>query len=157
MPKKENIYEKSMIKARTSRKAYLPYYTMGFILIAVIAYIKSTGRPLNNIAVIATIIFILLIIKVTEVHRLSKYYEVMLAYVAFSKGFFKKDRIQIHMPTISDIVLKQTPWQRILNFGNVEIYRYTTGTPNILVKNINNPHAFIEAIESQLSIIKKHE
>lgn len=155
MSKREvNPHEVSLLKVRTSRKSYLFIYLMIMILIVVIAYIKLTGRPLNGYAVLIAIIFIIAAIKGTEIHRLMNYYQIFPAYIVHAQGFFKKDVKQIHVPTISDLELKQSVWQRLLNFGTVEVYRYTQGTPNILVKNINDPLSFIEVIENRLHAMR---
>jgi len=141
---------KSLLKVRTSRKSYLFVYLLILILIGVILYIKYNGRYLNSKVFIGVIVLIIIGIKSTEFHRLYTYYEITSHYAIISKGIFTRDIKRIFIPTISDIVLKQNVWQRILNYGNVKIHRYTAGAI-IDVKNINNPKNFIEVLESRLN------
>jgi hypothetical protein len=96
------------------------------------------------------VIFVLLGVNGVELHRIMCYYEVTPNFVIHSKGLLKKDIKRIFMGTVSDLILKQNIWQRMLNYGTVGIHRYTEGAI-IEVKNINNPSVFMEVLQDRLN------
>lgn len=148
--------DKNIIKIKGSRKLYIPIYVMIIILILVMVILKIQEYPLNKFVIIAAIIFIILCIKGTEIHRLTRYYQITNHYLVYSKGIFKNNIKKIFIPTISDLVLKQNIWQRILNYGDVLIHRYTTGSV-IDVKNINDPEYFVENLEEIMNTLRERE
>jgi len=148
--KKEFNIGKDLITIRNSRKAYLPAYLMILAVIALLIYLKIEEFPLHPYALIAAAVFIIGTIKTTEIHRLRNYYEITSNYMIHKKGLFTKEIKRIFIPTISDIGLKQTPWQRLLNYGTVKIHRYSEG-PTIDVKNINSPIEFMDILEGVLN------
>ena len=58
---------------RSSRLGYIPYYLMVAGVVAVILYIVSNDLELNRNALYVAIAFIVLVLKLTEVHRLTHY------------------------------------------------------------------------------------
>jgi len=154
MAKKETGSETIIIKIRGSRKHYIPIYFMILILIFIIFFLKTQELPINRNVVIAAIVFCILGIKGTEAHRFLSYYQITNHYLVYSKGIFSNDIKRIFIPTISDIVLKQSFWQRLLNYGNVMIHRYTQGAI-IEVKNISNPERFIDILERRMDELKE--
>ena len=59
--------EKAVI--RSSRKGYLIYYLMAIFIGVILIYIKLNDIPLPKNLLIASIVFIILLIKSTEIHR----------------------------------------------------------------------------------------
>ena len=145
--------EKSFMKLRGSRKAYLGIYVMILVLIGVLIYLKKNGLYINNYVFWGIIGFVVLGVKGTEIHRFRVYYEISTHYLIQSNGIFSKHLSQIHMPTISDIIIKQNLWQRILNYGDIDIHRFTVG-PLLTIKRINNPSGFAELLEMRMDLGK---
>ena len=148
--------DKNIIKIRGSRKLYIPIYFMIIVLILVMIILKIREYPLNKSVIIAAIVFIILCIKGTEIHRITRYYQITNHYLVCSKGIFNNDIKKIFIPTISDLVLKQNVWQRILNYGDVLIHRFTTDSV-MDVKNINDPEYFIENLEEIMNLLRERE
>ncbi|MBD3253176.1 PH domain-containing protein [Candidatus Pacearchaeota archaeon] len=144
--------DKNILKIRGSRKHYLPIYVMILILILIIIFLRFYNLNINYLVVIFAFIFMIVGIKGTEIHRFFSYYQITTHYLVHSRGILNNDVKRIFIPTISDIVLKQTFWQRLLNYGNVMVHRYTPGAI-IEVKNINNPEKFIDILEDRLNKI----
>lgn len=148
--KKEDKGEEEIIKIRNSRKVYLPVYVMILILLGFIVYIKINDLPLNRTALIGVIVFVILGIKFAEVHRLFHSYELTPGYVVHTFGYVSRDMTRIFIPTISDLILKQNGWQRLLNYGNIEVHRYSDGSA-IDLRNIPNPSKLLKILENRLS------
>ncbi len=136
-------------KFNNSRKIYIPYYTMIIGLILVIMFLKYNQFKIDKFGLFISSLFVVLGIKLTEVHRLLNSYEITSDYMIHTYGLLSKRVKRIFIPTISDLVLRQTFWQRILNFGTVEVHRYSEG-PAIYVYGINNPEKFMELLESKM-------
>lgn len=151
MKKKKKEYEddERTIKLRNSRKIYFPIYIMILILIGVVGYIKFNNLPLNKFAFYGAIAFVVLGIKLGEVHRLFNRYELTSEYIIHSYGFFSTNVTRIYLPTISDLILKQSVWQKLLNYGNIEVHRYSDGSV-IDLKNIPKPSKFLRILEKRL-------
>jgi len=152
--KKGLVDEKSLVKVRRSRKVYLPIYLMVIAIIILIIYMKINSLYMNKYVLITAGVFILISIKGTELHRLLSYYQITSHYIVYSKGLITKNVQRIFLPTITDIVLKQNVWQRVLNYGTLDIHRFTEGAI-IEVKHINDPTYFLELLENKLNESKK--
>lgn len=91
-------------------------------------------------------------IKFTELHRMGHYYKVTCNHLLHSKGIISKDVKRVFLPTISDIDLQQSFFQRIFNYGTVVVYRY--GEKGVIeIKNINSPMKFIKFLQDKMSNI----
>jgi uncharacterized membrane protein YdbT with pleckstrin-like domain len=154
--RKKEEDEPTLFKLRTSRKAYLYFYLMILILVILI-YIVFTYKISTNVYLIyGAIIFGVLILKGTEFHRINSYYSITPHYVIYSNGIINTDVTRIYIPTISDIVVKQNLWKRLLNFGDLRIHRYSKGAI-IEMKSINNPNHYARILEEKLNTTKRAE
>lgn len=151
MGKKKRKDSDSIIKVSNTRKCYIPFYFMVFILIGILVTITVTGRPLNLLGLIGAVVLILISIKATEIHRLMNNYEITKKYVIHRKGLVSKVEKSIFIPTISDVIVVQSSWERLLNYGTVRIHRYSDGS-KIDVKKIKNPHKFAKILQERLNI-----
>lgn len=152
MPKKE---EKDFMKVRNSRKLYLPLYIMVFVLIAVIVWIKYQGLPLNNLTLILVVLFIVSIIKYSELHRFNNSYEINKNSLVHTKGILSKTKRSMDFFAVSDFEVKQSPWQRMLGFGNVSVRLYSGKSEGSLVRNINKPSKFAEFLRKMIENKRK--
>lgn len=138
------------MKVRNSRKTYIPVYFMIVILLFTIGYIKYSGKELNNLALKGAFIFSILAVIITELHRLSNRYEINDNAVVHAKGLFFVTSKRTDILAVSDAELKQNPWQRILNFGDVNVMVFSRESVTN-VKNINNPSEFTSFLEDKIN------
>lgn len=134
------------LRVRTSRKMYFFIYAMIFILLATLAVVKITGKPLNNFAFNAVIIFSIVGLLATEIHRFQNTYEINDDSIVHQKGIFVKTTRKIALSAISIADFRQNPWQMLLGFGNVHVRMFSSDDGTEL-KNINNPGYFISFLE----------
>lgn len=142
--------EKDVLRTRTSRKLYLPFYFMIFFLILVLVFLKFRGYKLSNLALIIVGIFIFLIFKFTEIHRICTLYEVNPEALVHTSGIFNKVSKHVDFFAISDIDVSQKFWQRLFNFGDVNI-RLFSRESTTAVKNISKPYKFADFLEKSIS------
>jgi len=136
-----------------SRKLYLPVYLMIIILIAIISFIKFNDYNLNNWAFIGAIIFIMLGIVSTEIHRNTISYKLSPNSLIIKTGIFSRKVKNISMESISDTAVIQTFWQRLLLYGDVRISLFSKESRTSM-KSINNPSKFSEMLEDAISKAK---
>lgn len=143
-----------LLKTNISRKTYFPVYLMITTLIALLAYVTYKGLAINSIALKAVVIFSLLGIASTEFHRWGESYEITPTFFVHNRGRVKKNIRKIAINCISDLGIDQTVWQRILNFGTVNVYAFSEGSKPIQVRNISNPRKFTEFLEQKMNEIR---
>ena len=141
---------KEMMKVRTSRKAYFFIYLMIFILITTVVFIKISGEELNKLALEAVLVFSVILISFIELHRFRVFYGVTDISLVHSKGIFAKTTRKVDLSSISDADSKQTAWQRLLNYGNVDARMFSKDS-TLQIKNINAPEKFANFLEEKMN------
>lgn len=139
----------------SSRKLYLPIYLMIIILIVIIGFIKFNDYYLNSWAFIVAMIFIMLGIVSTEIHKNRVSYKLSPNSLIIKTGIFSMKVKNISMESISDTAVIQTFWQRLLSYGDVRISLFSKESRTSM-KNINNPFKFSEMLEAEISKSKGH-
>jgi membrane protein YdbS with pleckstrin-like domain len=134
---------------RTSRWSYVLYYLMVLVVVGVIAYIKIFDLRLERYVFIAALVFCLVIIKATEVHRFSHYY--LLGDHALEKveGILFKKHKRMKYGSISQLHFVQDPFSRVLGIGTIEVAQFSE-TVRTLIKNVNKPKDILNAISRRV-------
>lgn len=135
---------------RNSRKIYLGIYFLLVIPIALAILGYFYGMPPNKNFFIGLAIVLAIGIKATELHRIGHAYKITHDHLWHKKGVVSQNIKKVFLPTISDIDLIQTPWQRIMNYGDVVVYRYGE-TGIIKIKNIDKPKRFVDFLQQKMS------
>lgn len=138
-----------ILKARNSRKIYILFYLMIAIILIAIVYIKVSGRPLNNNALKLSLAFIIAVIIATEIHRIGNYYEINENSIIHKSGYFSTISKRLEFNAISDSHINQNLWQRLLNYGNIEIHMFAREN-NLIIKNLDNPFKFVEFLGGKM-------
>ena len=138
------------IRARVSRRHFLPLYLMVLALFGIILYFYIIQKEVNQIAVIAAAIFSIILMKKIELERFSTYYEINPDNLREVSGLVGKKVKNVNYHSISDVSVSQTPWQRLLNYGNVRVKMFAEDATSI-IKNIPNPEGFVEFMEQKIN------
>jgi len=117
-------------------------------------YVKYTGRGINELAFKIVLFFVISIIAATELHRFGESYEITNKSVILSSGYFTILSKRIEFEAISDIHVRQGPWQRIMNFGDVQLFKFAPGP---IMKNINRPNDVTNQLEGIITRAKAGE
>ena len=144
--KKEKTKE-GILRLRTSRKLYIPFYVMAITLVIFLGYIKFSERPLSDFSVKLVIAFVILVFIVTEIHRLGNLYEINDKSVVHTNGYFSTVSKRVEFGAISDIDILQGPWQRIIKFGHITLFKFSEGPT---LKNINRPKDFVDYLQYKM-------
>jgi membrane protein YdbS with pleckstrin-like domain len=134
---------------RSSRKGYIVYYVMIVLLLFLMVYIKVSGFDLNYRVSVAALIFMALLIKLTEVDRFAHHYEIGEFCLEKVEGIFFKKYKRMNYGSISQIHFTQNPWEKLLGIGSVEIAQFSE-TIRTEIKNINKPNDFVHAITKRI-------
>jgi membrane protein YdbS with pleckstrin-like domain len=134
---------------RTSRKSYIPFYLMIVAVITILLFIVLTGRNLPRNNLIAAILFIIIVIKLTEVHRLTHHYDITPHALEKVEGIIYRKIKRMNYGSISQLHLNQNPLDKILNIGSVEVAQFSE-TIRTEIKNINKPHEFLKAVSRMM-------
>jgi len=141
---------KEVMKVRTSRKSYFLIYVMIFILVIAMVVIKIYGEDVNKFLFQAVLIFSGILIIFIEVHRLSIFFEVTSISLVHSKGIIAKTTRKVDLSSISDVDSKQSVWQRILGYGDVDVRMFSRDS-TLKIKNINNPKKFANFLDKKMN------
>ena len=141
--------EQEILKVNNSRKLYIPFYLMIIILLGATAYIKYENKPLNDIALKLVLGFCVFVFFATEIHRFGSSYEVNNHSLIHRKGYFSISSKRLEFGAISDSDVRQNIWQRLWNYGNVEVYLFSRENTT-LVKDINKPYVFVEFLQKKM-------
>ena len=145
MPKREYL-----IRVRRSRKTYFLIYLMVLFILFYLGYLHYNGNTPSKTALIVSGIFILLSIKIIELHRFKDWWAVTDSSLIQSKGILDKNVREIDFSSISDLDVDQPFFKRILNYGDVNVRLFLNET-SIKIVNINKPRRFITELQKIMS------
>jgi hypothetical protein len=143
------------ISIYNTRKVYIPIYLMAILLVAAVISLKINGHELNKYALIGAGLFALASIKMTEIHRLTNKYEIGDSTLDHIQGLFSKINRKLDFFAISDLDVSQTPWQRMLNFGDVNVRLFSKESV-AKIKGISNPLRFANILQERILNCRKN-
>ncbi len=139
---------------RTSRWSYLVYYSMVITVVSIIIYIKVQGLYLDRYVFFGALLFCILLIKITEVHRLSHHYEIKDDGLEKVEGIFFRKHKKLNYGSISQIHLTQNPLSKLFSIGTVELAQFSD-TVRTEINNINKPKKFIKELGAKMHRIEQ--
>lgn len=145
---------KEVMRVRGSRKKYIPLYLMVIAVIVFLVIINNNGVEMSRFLFAFSIVFIILVLKFTEVHRFYNLYEINPGFLVHRKGIFNVKTRSVNFGSVSDLDVRQNPWQWLLGFGDVHVRIFSEDTEEV-IKDINKPHKFAEFLENYLMQITR--
>ena len=137
------------IVTRISRKKYIPVYLLAILILSIVIFRFIKGIPLNNNAIIIVAVFIIIMLKLTELHRLSHKYEINSDSLVHTKGILNKISRKMDFFAISDFDVSQSLWQRIMSIGNVNVRLFSKDSI-MQIKDISKPFEFADFLEKMM-------
>lgn len=141
--------KKFLVKARRSRKTYLPIYILFLVGAGLLLYLNNTRGPLGSEITIAFLLAVFFGIKFAEFHRFRDWWGITENSFVESTGIFNKNVREVDFSSISDLDVSQPFLKRILGFGDVNIRLFINET-SIHVKNINFPSDFADFLQEKI-------
>ena len=154
LKKEESLLDKTLIKARASRKLYLPFYFMAIILILTVVWILYNELEFNLLVIILVLLFVVVGTKYTELHRLNNLYKVIPGRLVHVSGLINKTIKKVDFFAISDLDIQQSAWQRLLHFGDINVRLFSKDSTTS-IRNINNPEFFADFLEEEIMKTRK--
>lgn len=147
MGKKKKKKEEVLMKARPSRKQYIPFYMMTLLLAGFMIYLDVKGITIDWTAIASFLVFFFLGLNLTEAHRLNTLYEITPTNVRCTYDRLLNKNVQkIDYIGISDTYVKNTIWQWIWGYGDLHI-RLFSKEATITIKKIDKPNKFADTVE----------
>ena len=141
--------EKILLKVFRSRKSYFPYY---FLIVAIVAFLGYNHYYLGEISsrvLIASVIAIVVLIKLIEVGRIRNWWAITDCSLIESKSILNKNVREIDFQSIADIDLDQPFYKRIGGYGTINIRKFLN-EKSITIRDINNPEKFINLLHDAI-------
>lgn len=145
---------KYLLKVRRSRKAYIPIYLMNLFIIFLLIFLNAKGYTIERSTLIFSIVFVILCVKITEIHRIRDWWAITDSSFIQSTGIFNKNVREVDFSSISDLDLDQHLLKRIFRYGDVNVRLFLNET-SIKIKSINKPGEFIEELQKVMSKNRK--
>lgn len=142
--------EKILLKVYRSRKLYLTYYLLILAILGYVGYSYYNGEPISQNFFIASVVIIILIIKITEVHRIRDWWAITDNSFIESKSILNKNVREIDFHSIADIALDQPFFKRLFGYGTIEIRKFME-EKSIIISNINSPERFINILRDAIN------
>ena len=149
---RENNMQKRnfLLKVRRSRKGYFLVYLMILIVFGVLFYLKRRELTIPTPTLIISIVFILLLIKFTEIHRIKDWWAITDSALVQSLGLINKNVREVSFSSISDMDVSKPIFKRLLNYGDVNVRLFLNET-SIKINDINKPEQFVEDFQRIIS------
>ena len=148
--KKEQI----LLKVWRSRKSYLFYYFLIFLILGGLGYFYYLKIEISTTTLIISLVAVLLIIKIIEIHRIRNWWAITESSFVESKGILNKNIRELDFASISDIDLNQGFYKRLLGYGTINVRRFLNET-SIVINNINRPERFLNILQDAIRLRKE--
>jgi hypothetical protein len=132
-----------LLKVYKSRKAYILYYFFSLIIIFSLIYLYFRGYVIESYVFWICFIFVLGIIYTTEIIHHREWWAVTNNSLIHSVSIVNKNVREVDFSSISDLDLDKPLYQRILNYGDVNVRLFLNET-SIKIRHINSPEKFIK-------------
>ncbi len=143
---------------KKSRKAYLLEYICGFFLLFSMFFFSWKGIHFPPVVVYFILTISLFALLSAEWSRSLMRYKITNSKIIVINGYIKQNKKNVYFHPLSyvpDINVKQTRWQRMMNYGT--IYFRGSEEAQFEIKDIDRPHAIIKMIEELIEMSKTME
>jgi len=131
---------------KKTRKAFTLEYTCGVFLLLVMGYAFIKG--VLGISLVAFLS--------AEASRYLIRYKITPEKVIITKGIIRQHKRTIHFHPLSfvpDINIRQSAWQRLLNYGTVYV-QGASGEHQLEIKDVDNPQKIMKLIEDYIDMTR---
>ena len=149
----EDKNEKKII-LRESRKTFLPMYALTILFTGIVIFFITKGHKFSQTNLTVIIIVLALGFLIPEIVRSWETCTVKADKIYITTGIIQKRHRKFFTSTITDIHYKQKLWQRMLNYGAIEINVFSQNAP-IHLGTVDRPKKRIEEIEEFIQTAHK--
>ncbi len=162
----EEQEEPERLLLKTSRMSFLSnYFVAALAIIFLVLLINAFGMKFSllpktkdvlfsTLEILGFLTFIALLIEQPEWTRFLRTYIVTRDEVIEIEGILTKRKIILPYQSISEVTVRKGPIGRMLNYGDVFIGAFRTGS-DINMKGIRNAHRIHELIQNRINLLRK--
>lgn len=132
-----------ILKVHKTRRAYFMAYFMCLVIIGILLYLYFKGYVLENYVLYPSVLFVLGVIYVTEILHHREWWAVTNNTLIHSVSILNKNVREVDFSSISDLDLDKPLFERILNYGDVNVRLFLNET-SIKIRHISSPEKFIK-------------
>ena len=145
---KKSSHKSVVTHLKRTRKAFLPEYFSGIVLLFILFVFHF-----NEIIIPFSLDYLLVGLAAfafisVELSRMTVDYHITPEKIIITKGIIDKHHKNVHfhpLGFVPDINVKQSFYQRLLNYGTVFIHG--SGENHLEIKDVNNPHQILKVLE----------
>jgi membrane protein YdbS with pleckstrin-like domain len=145
-----------LFNLKNTRKAFLLEYLCGVFLLIVLLIVHQNGAVLNPRAEYFVLGLALVSLISPEIYRAMHRYKITPSKLIVINGLIQQQKKHVYFYSLGfvpDINVRQSRFQRLLNYGTVFM---STTMGHFEVKDINSPHKIMEELERLIEKNKKH-
>lgn len=154
------------LKLKTSRISYLSNYLIaGLAIIFIILLMnrfnlefalfpQSKGEMFSTLILLGLFFIVAFLIEQPEWIRFMRQYTITLNEVIEYEGILSKRRIILPYQSISEVTVRKSLFGRLLNYGDVYVGAYRTGS-DINIRGVRNAEKIHETIQYRINILRE--
>lgn len=162
----EKIDETSELRLKTSRISFISNYFIAvlvliFTVLAINAFdLQFSLLPETRGELVSTLIILGLfgiaaaLIEQPEIVRFMRQYIITFNEVIEVEGIISKKKIILPYGSISEVTVRKSPIGRMLNYGDVYVGAFRTGS-DINIKGVKNASKVHEIIQNRINMIRE--
>lgn len=157
----DNSEEKEIFTIRQTlmfiQMGYIVAVIAAFLLVILLYYIgKGTGIDIPWWLSILAGLALLLIPAYHHLKRNIVQYRLTDSKIEISEGLISTHTRNVPLRTIQDVSVSSTIFQRMLGFGNLIIENANEADGKIILKDINSPKKYADALLKQMRLLDKY-
>ncbi len=154
MGKEEDVI---LFNLKKTRKAFLLEYLCGIFLLIVLLIVHQKDDVLTPGAEYFVLGLALVSLVSPEIYRVMHRYKITPSKLIVINGLIQQQKKHVYFYSLGfvpDINVRQSRFQRLLNYGT--IFMHSSGIGSFEVKDVNTPHKIMEELERLIEKNKKH-
>jgi uncharacterized membrane protein YdbT with pleckstrin-like domain len=129
-----------------SRKTFFFGYLLLTLFAASVIYLKVSNFNITNQSLTISAVVIITGLFIPEIVRRWETVTIRKDKIDISSGILRKKHRKFFANTITDIHIKQSFWQRILNYGGIKVHSFAQHN-DISLGTVSNPKKRVEEME----------
>jgi membrane protein YdbS with pleckstrin-like domain len=144
--------EQLIWRGRPSWRAMIAYYLrwgslalVAVVVLAIIRAVSDVSWPLWP-GLVITLVALAIVVLIGWIMRIATLYTVTDHRIIVRRGIIARNEKSAHIDRIQNVNYSQTPWQRLLNVGNVDFDTAGSDSSELTLRGVNDPRGLREVI-----------
>ncbi|MDP3989579.1 MAG: PH domain-containing protein [archaeon] len=144
---------------RKTRKAYLPEYFCGVVILLMILLANTRGVAIPDVILYTGLFVGFFAVSFAELSRLVTRYKITNTKLVVIDGIIKQHKKTVYFGSLAyvpDLNVNQNRIGRILNYGSVYLRSAGVQESTFDIKDVNSPLKILSLIENLVAELRKH-